>query len=388
MADFGLTADGYTAPRTADFLETIRNEYQVRTGLVIDFKSDVFLGNITALMAFMLNIEAESSQALYDAFDEGNAQGIQYDNFLIAVGLRRLAPSFSQVTLTMGGTPGTLIGAGKRSRGGGTDDKALWSLASDATIGGGGTVNGVFVAVEKGATAAGAGEVNEIVTPVAGWTSVTNAAIATPGRDLESDSAARLRRAQSLAASGGRSKNALLADLLEADGVISAVVLDNPDGATNVIQGITMLPHSTAIVIHPNTLTDDQKEAVAEIIFRQVPGGTFTNGTDNVVSVTKVDGFLEIMRWDDATTLTVNVLSTVTLETGFVLADVTAGVEAAVDTYFSTLSVGDAVRLLDIFAAIATVAGVAGVVVTLNGVALDIVPAITELAVLGTNVVA
>lgn len=383
---FGLTSDGYTAPRTADFLTAIRNEYEVRTGLTIDWEHDVFLGNITALMAFMLNIEAESSQALYDAFDEGNAQGIQYDNFLIAVGLRRLASTFSQATVTIGGTTGIVVGAGKRVRGGGTDDKAIWALASDTTIGGGGT-DAVVVAIEKGATAAGAGEINEIVTPVAGWDSVTNAAIATPGKDLETDSAARLRRAQSLAASGGRSKNALLADLLEADGVISAIVLDNPDAATNVVEGITMLPNSTAVVIYPNTLTTAQQEAITKIMFRQVPAGTYMNGTDVIATVTKVDGFTETIRWDWATTLTVNVATVVTPETGFSVGDVTAGIQAAIVTYFDALAVGSAVRLLDIYAVIAAVAGVAGAAVTLNGFGVDVVPAITELAQLGTNTV-
>jgi len=387
MSTYGLTSSGYTAPRTADFLEIIRNEYELRTGLTIDWEHDIFLANITALMAYMLNIEAESSQALYDSFDEGNAQGIQYDNFLIAVGLRRLNATYSQATVTLTGTIGMVIGAGKRVRGGGTDGKAIWALSSDATVGGAGTVDAVVVAIEKGATAALATEINEIVTPVAGWTAVSNAANATVGRAIETDSEAHLRRAQSLAASGGRSKNALLADLLEADGVSSAVVLDNPDAAVQVVQGIVMQPNSTAVIIYPNSLTTAQKEDVVEIIFRQVPAGTYMNGTDVVATVTKVDGFLEYVRWDWATSLTINVATVVTLESGFVLGDVSAGVQAAIAAYLLTLSVGDAVRLLDIYAAIATVDGVAGATTLLNGGAVDIVPAITQYPVIGTNVV-
>lgn len=384
---FGLTDAGFTAPRTANFLQTIQDDYESRTGLSIDWEHDTFLGNITALMAFMLNIEAESSQALYDSFDVGNAQGIQLDNFMVAVGLRRLDAVASQATVTLSGVAGTLIGAGKRVRGGGTDDKALWSTSADATIGGGGTVDVVVVAVEKGATVALATEIGEIVTPVSGWTGVTNAANATTGRDIETDADARLRRAQSLAASGGRSKNALLADLLEEDGVVAAVVLDNPDGDTNVVEGIVMAPHSTAIIVHPNTLTDAQKKSVTETIFRQVPSGTFTNGSDVVATVTKADGFLETIRWDFATTLTVNVVTTVVLDTGFVLGDVSQAVIDAVVAHFATLSVGDAVRLLDLSVAVGAIAGITGATFTLNGLAVDVVPLITEIPVLGTNTV-
>ena len=60
-----------------------------------------------------------------------------------------------------------------------------------------------------GATVAGIGAIDAVVTPVAGWTSVTNAAAANVGQDRESDQDLRARRQASLQVSGASSIAAL-----------------------------------------------------------------------------------------------------------------------------------------------------------------------------------
>ncbi len=140
----------------------------------------------------------------------------------------------------------------------------------------------------------------------------------------------------------------------------------------------------------PDTLTDAQTEAVARRIYDRIPAGikTDTDGVPDVtVEVTKEDGYTQEITWDWATSLTVNVITTVALDTGYTIGHVEAGAQAQVETYFSTLGVGSAVRVLDLLASISAAEGINGATVTLNGGAVDIVPTITQFAELGTNTV-
>lgn len=386
MPTYGLTSEGYVAPTTAELLDMIRADYEAATGLEIDWEYDVFLGQITAIMATRLGELAEANQAVYDSWDVNNATGLQLGNLALIVGVTRNPATPSTATVTLGGTAGTVVTEGKVVEGGGADGKARWRLTEDVTIGGGGTVDVLVEAEEPGATLAQATEIDAIVTPVAGWASVTNAAAATPGADEETDAELRLRRQQSLQISGGRSLNAIRANVLEVDGVQAAVVIDNPDFSEQVVQGITMPPCSLAVVVHP-TLTTEQEEEVARVIYDLIAAGIQTVGTDVVATVTGLDGFAKTINFDYADDLTVNVATTVVLKDGCGLSDVEDLVEEAIVAYFLTLSVGSSVRRLMIWAALAAIEGIDEVTVLLNGVDADVEPLLTEIPVLGTNAV-
>lgn len=387
MPDYGLTDDGYTAPRSADFLTLIRDAYEEETGLTIDWSADTFLGMITSIMATQLGDLGEASQALYDAFDVGNASGLQLDNLAVIVGVSRNPATYSTATVTLTGTVGVIVLEGALVEGGGSDGKARWALTEDATIGALGTVDVVVQAEDAGAVVADAAEIDAIVTPVSGWTAVTNAAPATTGDDRETDAALRKRRQQSIQVAGSRSLNALRANLLQVDGVTAAVVVDNPTTVSAVVEGLTLTPHSIGVVLYPSTLTTAQKEAAAQAIYDHLAAGISTNGTDVVATVTGADGYAKTIRWDWAGTTTVDVETTVTLDAGYELADVEEPIQLLVADYFTALNVGDDALRLSLWALMATVDGVLGVVVTLNTVDADVAADATTLLVLGTNTV-
>lgn len=393
MADpFGLTDDGYTAPRTADFLDIIRDAYEaalIDLGLPadIDFDRDVFLGNITANMAARLGSLGEASQALFDAFNVNGATGIQLDNLAQIVGVTRQEATPSRVTLTYTGTVGTAVLVGDLAEGGGANDDQRWVVLEDKVIGGGGTVDVLADAIEAGAVVATTGQVDKIVTLRSGLTSVTNAADADTGEARETDSELRQRRQESLQISGGRNRNSLRAALQALAFVDAAAVIDNDTADQVTKQGIILEPHSVAVIIHPAGLTDAEKITIALLIYDQVATGIFTNGTDVVANVEGADGTVKVIRWDNATTKTVNVATTVVLTAGFALGDVDTSIQALIVAYFDALAVGEAVRILDLLALIATVDGVDGATVKLNLGSVDIVTTIAEIAVLGTNTV-
>jgi hypothetical protein len=100
-------------------------------------------------------------------------------------------------------------------------------------------------AVTPGAVAAYAGTLTEIVTPVAGWVDALSVGDASLGGVVESDAAARQRRAFSLAKPGKTTPDALAAALLNLAGVINCTVLQN---LTDVDVG-SLTPHSIMAVV-------------------------------------------------------------------------------------------------------------------------------------------
>lgn len=384
---YGLTEAGFTAPRGADFLALIRTAYEERTGLTPDWTTDTFLGTITAIMAEQLGGLAELPQVLYDSIDLSAATGIMLDNLSLLVGVRRKEATYSVATVTCTGTAGTIITEGVVVEGGGPLGKSRWASTETATIGGGGTVDILFQAQDAGAVEAAEDELTTIVTVRSGWTSATNAAPATPGTARESNADLRKRRQASLQTAGSRSLNALRANVLAVDGIQACVVLDNVLRVAATVQGVDLEANSLAVVVYPDVLTDAQATALSEVIYAHTPAGIKSCG-DETATVTGLDRQPHPVAWFFATTVAVAIAVEVDLTEGYQLDDVEEPIQEAVADYMLALGVGDAARLLQLYAIIAAIEGVDGATVTLNAVAADIVPNLTELLELdGTAVV-
>lgn len=85
-----------------------------------------------------------------------------------------------------------------------------------------------FLAQAFGPIPAPAGSLTEILTPVAGWQSLTNLDAGLTGREQETDAELRLRRAQSLHLIGSATVEAIRARLLqEVPGVTSVTIFEN-----------------------------------------------------------------------------------------------------------------------------------------------------------------
>lgn len=377
---YGLSDEGYIAPRAADFLMLIRASYEADTGLTIDWEADTFLGTITTIMADQLGGLAEAGQAVYDAMDPNNAAGLQLDNISMMVGVTREAATYSTAIVNCTGTNGTIILEGSLIEGGGPLGTSRWAATANGTITGG-TVAVVFQAVDPGAVEATIGALDTIVTAISGWTGATNPAVATAGTDRETDAELRKRRQASLQTSGSRSLNSMRANVLELDGVQACVAVQNSTMAAATVEGILLDPCSVGIVVYPSTLTTAQQEALARTIYETVSFGIATNGAQSA-TVTGADGVSHTVKWDWANTDAVVVAITVTLAAGFELDDVEEPIQELVADYFLALDVGDAARLLALLALVATIDGVDGAAITLDAVAADVDPDATTLLTL------
>lgn len=385
---YGLTDTGFTAPRAADFLLVIRDEFVSRLSTAlgrsvsVDWSADVFLGTTTAIMADMLGGEGEALQSLYDALDPANAAGQFLDNLCTMVGVARNKATYSTVTITCTGTDGTVITEGALMEGGGPNGTTRWRATSDASIAGG-TVDVLFQAEEAGGIFAEPDTITTIVTQIAGWSTGTNAAAATPGADREKDATLRRRRQQSLQGGGSTSVAAIRANVLKNDFVQACTVIENTDIAAVTVGGVSIPPIGVAVIVYPSGLTDDQKLALAASIYAKVAAGTSTGGTESSIA-TGADGTEQTVRWSYSGTTAITVDVTVVLDTGYGLDDVEDAITELVSDYFLSLAVGDIVRHLAILTLIGGVEGVVGADLLLNGAATDVIPDPTDVATLDT----
>lgn len=395
MSDFGLSAEGYIAPRQADFLTTIRDQYETELlalGFTVlpDWERDVFLSSVTEIMSSLLGQLGEASQSVYDARSIANATGLQLSNLALIVGVERQEATRGTVTLRCSGDDGTSITQGKIAEGGGAAGTTRWACTSDGTIGDvvSGYVDLVFECEDDGQIVATAGEIVSIVTPVDGWDSVTNLAAADPGQDRETDAQLRTRRQQALQASGATSVNAIRAALLALDFVTGVVVVDNKTELTVVVDGISLDPYSVGAVVAPDSMTVDQQEEVVRAVYEHLGAGTATSG-DQSGTVTKADTREETINFYFAVDTAVNVAWVLALEPGFVIADVEEELLALVTDLFLTFGPGTTVYPTPLIALAASIDGIANVTsLLLNGGAAPEAHDSNELPILGTHTVA
>lgn len=212
-----------------------------------------------------------------------------------------------------------------------------------------------------------AGTLTTIITPCTGWTAVTNGSDAVLGRDIELDTPYRIRIQTEQPNNGARSPAGLQSTLLALAGVDAATVLSNPADTTQTVQGVSMTPHSGAVVIWPNPVDDATKDLIVTAIYNQISFGIATIGDQSGTVIDK-SGQPQTLHWKYATATTVNVVVVLAYTTGYTVLDVQDAVTAAVTTFIAGLTIGDSVYNLRVAEAIALAlpTQITGAVVTLN----------------------
>ncbi len=221
----------------------------------------------------------EAAQRAYNSKDPNKARDIDLDIVSSITGTFRSDGSSSQVGLTLSGVPGTIVLKGKKVES--VVDGTQWEIDANMTIGVGGTVSAAATAVLDGDTQADPDTITKIVDSVGGWQGVTNPSVATPGTNVETDSALRLRRFNSVARPGDNQVDSMYAEVAAVDDVRRVKVYEND---TAVVDSDGVPGHSLAVVVDGGT---DADVALA-IYLKKNPGvGLFSAGipvTENVTS--------------------------------------------------------------------------------------------------------
>lgn len=219
----------------------------------------------------------EVLQQAYNSKDPAKAVGYDLDVLCALTGTTRSKGTPSNVTVTLTGTPGTVVAAGSliKSRTTGTG----WTIDQTVTLTAGTATVGATCTV-VGTTQADAGTLTQIATTVGGWTGVTNPSPATPGTDAQDDASLRIERNTAVGRPGNNQVDSTLGELYAVDGVRRVKAYENDTGVTDS-NGLPA--HSMAYIVDGGA---DADVAMA-IYVKKNPGvALYQAGTPVSVTVT------------------------------------------------------------------------------------------------------
>jgi uncharacterized phage protein gp47/JayE len=213
-------------------------------------------------------------------------------------------------------------------------------------------VSGTMTALDSGPVPAPSGSLIVLEDSVTGWDAVTNPLDAEQGDAEESDPDFKIRRARQIAASGRCTPNAIRARMLEVPDVESCSVYVNNENTT--VDGLP--PKSVRIV-----LVGGEPEAIARQAFDNVAAGIKTFGNE-LYNLTDDSGFLQPVRWDEATEIPIYVEIDLTTTDDFPL-DGEDQIIANILAFGEALGTGDDVIVLPYLLCTVDVAGITDVVI-------------------------
>lgn len=168
---------------------------------------------ITASYANQVNPNYSTGQAL--------------DAIAAFFGVNRNSATQTKIELNLTGTAGTTIPSGSQVK-----NKRGQIFTTDYTvqIDSNGSAICTASSLDRGKIDFKVGSIDTIVSPIEGWSSVSDSGIVTAGYDLETDNSLRTRLMNSRWSGTGFTKS-ILSAILRVGGINSAIVVDNGDSA-------------------------------------------------------------------------------------------------------------------------------------------------------------
>ena len=204
-------------------------------------------------------------------------RGRQLTDYATLMGIPFRDGTRSTVTATLTGDQGTLIPAGARVR---TTGGSLFRLDEQVIIPAAETITALFRADQVGAITAPANSLTSIVDAIPGWTGCTNAAAAEVGRAQEPDADWVLRYVSRVAIHGVGTHDAILARVLDVDGVSKARVLSNSNTSAQTVDSFSIAANSVAVIV-VGGVTADIAEAIHAVL---APGMAMTGNVTHSIS--------------------------------------------------------------------------------------------------------
>lgn len=302
-----ISPTGITAPAYSDILASLQASFRLIYGEDAYLEADSQDGQLLAIFAKSLHDANMATIAAYNSFSPQSAVGVGLSNAVKINHMQRLVATNSQVNVTLVGVAGTTIVNGIV----GDDDGQRWLLPSTVTIPPGGTIIVTATAESVGALSAPIGSATRILTPTAGWQTVTNATAATPGQPVESDAALRARQEITPAVNAYTVLSGLAASIKALPGVVYGVVYEND---TNAVDGNGLPAHSISCVVKGGVAAD-----VAQTIYNKKGPGVATYGS-TTVAITDVSGASRDINFYIPTEKPIKVAITLTAGVGYTTA--------------------------------------------------------------------
>jgi uncharacterized phage protein gp47/JayE len=328
-----VTSTGITAPTLAQILSSLQGSYTAIYGTDTVLDPSTQDGQWLGILAQAIYDCNQTAIAVYNQFSPATAVGAGLSSVVKINGIAREASSNSTVELLLTGTVGKIINNGTVG-----DDLNLgtaWALPSSVTITTAGTIAVTGTCTVPGAVTAAPGTLTDILTPTAGWDSVTNPAAAAPGAPVETDSALRQRQAQSTALAAEAIIDGMVGAVLDLPNVTACVPYVNSTGTTDA-NGLPA--HSFCLVVEGG----DLQSIVNTIGLKKAPGPTSYGNTSG--TYVSQFGQVETISFTIPAQETIDVGVTLTPLTGYTTI-IGTEIQAAVAAYVESLGSGSTIRL-------------------------------------------
>lgn len=274
-----LTECGTIVPDTAAIKTEVETEFMEVFGLteVPDASSNegrMIDAEVTSRVSV-----ARNNALLANQQNPNLANGTFLDSHLVLFGGERDASESSTVDCLLTGVPGTLIPVGSVAQ---DEDRNSWLSTADATLDGTGQATVTFSALESGPITADPNTITKINTGVVGWETITNPADAVPGKTEQNDIRARRQRRRELGGNSRSNVYSVLAAVSAIDGVAGVRFRENFEGTTEVVDNVTMKPHSTWICVDGGVTT-----GIIDAYYTSRTGGSGFNSGATATPVTQ-----------------------------------------------------------------------------------------------------
>jgi len=291
MADYQyINNTGVIIPDTETLLIEVQDEFKNAFGADMSTDPSTPQGLLITGETIARKKVVDNNSALANQINPNVAGGVFLDAICALTGLRRAVATPSLVkSAPLTGIAGAIIPSGSRAK---TTDFEF-ELISTAIIALDGTATGDFQSVNLGAIPCGIGDLNTIVTTVLGWETVTNPDVAILGTDEQSDESLRSLRRNTLALQGVALVESIISALYDTIGVRSLQFRENIASTIQVIDGITMIPHSIWACVDGGT-----DEAIGEALLNNKSLGAGYNGVQVVNVVEPISGQTYVVNFD------------------------------------------------------------------------------------------
>ncbi len=409
---YGLLSTGFVAKTLPVIRDEINTAIRGYFGASLDMSDRSPLGQFAGIFAEREALLWELLEAVYLASDPDAATGNALAVLCSITGTIPNPARASTVTLTLTGTPATIVPSGSRAQDPSTlalfatDASATlatltaWAISTAYAIGdrrtnasrayecitagtsagaggpttstsditdgtvhwrylgeGTGAVDAEATCTVTGPTVAVADAISEIDTPVSGWTSVKNLLDADVGADEEADEILRPRRALELASAGGSTDDAIRAEVLQIDGVTACTVFSN---RTDTTDSEGRPPHSFEVLVQGG---EDQD--IWDTILANLPAGSASYGLEAGTSDDS-QGVAQDVYFSRPDEVEIYIIANVDYDADEYPVDGDDQIKAAIVAWGDTLKAGRNAVAAGVSAQVFTIAGVLDVEILID----------------------
>jgi len=331
-----ISAAGITLPSYNDVLLGYQQSYQSIYGNDVSIEADDLDGQWLAATAQAYFDLSQMIGVIYNSWGIITTTGPMLDNICALSGTVRQAATFSTAVVTITGTAFSAINNG--SVGDNQNLGTVWDLPASITIPASGNIQVTATCTTNGAVTATAGSLTQILTPTAGWQTVTNAEPAIPGAAVELD--AQLVQQQQLSVSTGSltAMQAIAAAVGDVNGVTSVSYFNNDSSLT--VNGVP--PNSFAVIVSGGTVA----AVTAAIAATKPPGIPSFGNVSNVVFDS--NGVPNLISYYELDEITINIQITINPLTGY-QAQTGTSIQAAIAAYINAFVSGESSYLNNLF---------------------------------------